>query len=76
MGTDKCEKKLITNVSAYVKRRHLYIYNTNFLEKGEENSSRKTMREYLYRYILGKESDETGSGDKTNRTNFVYDCGT
>ncbi|CAI2196615.1 10724_t:CDS:2, partial [Funneliformis geosporum] len=38
-------KNLSTNVYAYVKRRHKYIFNTNFLEKGEENNVKKTIRE-------------------------------
>jgi hypothetical protein len=65
-GINKYGKKLIRNVSAYVKRRHRYIFNTNFLEKGEEKSARKTIREYLYRYVQDNESD---SEDRTDGTN-------
>ena len=34
-------KNLSKNVYAYVKRSHKYIFNTNFLEKGEENNAKK-----------------------------------
>jgi hypothetical protein len=46
---------------------------TNFLEKGEE-SVRKTIREYLYRYILEKDSNEPGSKDRTNKSRTVKVC--
>ncbi|PKK57760.1 hypothetical protein RhiirC2_721012 [Rhizophagus irregularis] len=49
-------KNLSKNVYAYVKRRHKYITNTNFLEKGEEKGAGKTIKEYLYRYLPEKES--------------------
>lgn len=59
------------NVSAYVKRCHLYIFDTNVLEKSEEKNARKTIREYLYRYILKKDNDELGSEDITNKTRLT-----
>ncbi|CAB4480980.1 unnamed protein product [Rhizophagus irregularis] len=65
-GINKYGKKLTRNVSAYVKRRHRYIFNTNFLEKGEEKSARKTIREYLYFYV---QDNESGSENRTNGTN-------
>ncbi|GES82172.1 hypothetical protein GLOIN_2v1477844 [Rhizophagus clarus] len=49
-------KNLSKNVYAYVKRHHKCITNTNYLEKGEEKGARKTIREYLYRYLPEKES--------------------
>ncbi|GET63466.1 hypothetical protein GLOIN_2v1477844 [Rhizophagus irregularis DAOM 181602=DAOM 197198] len=67
-GINKYGKKLTKNVSAYVKKRHRYIFNTNFLEKGEEKSARVTIREYLFRYVLEKDN-ESGSEDKADITN-------
>src|SRR5688572_18153037 len=67
-------KKLRKNVSAYVKRRHPYIYNTNFLEKGEEKSARKTIREYLYRYIQERDTDDSDLEDTTNKAGMMYVC--
>ncbi|PKK65032.1 hypothetical protein RhiirC2_715852 [Rhizophagus irregularis] len=67
-GINKYGKKLTKNVSVYVKRHHRYIFNTNFLEKGEETRARKTIREYLYCYVLEK-NNESGSEDRTDGTN-------
>ncbi|GBC07434.1 hypothetical protein RclHR1_07460010 [Rhizophagus clarus] len=63
-GINKYEKKLTKNI----KRHHRYIFNTNFLEKGEEKSARKTIKEYLYHYVLEKDN-ESGSEDEPDRTN-------
>src|ERR1043165_1782423 len=75
-GIDKyVGKKLTKNVSAYVKRHHPYIYNTNFLEQGEEESARKTIREYLYRYILERDTDDSDlsdSEDKAGNPEMTY----
>ncbi|CAB4446967.1 unnamed protein product [Rhizophagus irregularis] len=61
-------KNLSKNVYAYVKRCHKYIYNTNFLEKGEEKKARKTIREYLYQYIETSDSDFKIITDKDEMT--------
>ncbi|CAB4430008.1 unnamed protein product [Rhizophagus irregularis] len=61
-------KNLSKNVYAYVKRCHKYIYNTNFLEKGEEKKARKTIREYFYQYIETSDSDFKIITDKDKMT--------
>ncbi|PKK60347.1 hypothetical protein RhiirC2_792910 [Rhizophagus irregularis] len=55
------KKNLVKNVSAYVKRRHQYVINTNFLEKKQENGTRETIRKYLYRYPPEKETSNSVS---------------
>ncbi|RIA81764.1 hypothetical protein C1645_836447 [Glomus cerebriforme] len=73
-GIDKyIGKKLIKNVSAYVKRHHPYIYNTNFLEQGEEKSARKTIREYLYRYILERDTDDSDLSDLEDKAGMTIE---
>ncbi|GBB95213.1 hypothetical protein RclHR1_00250011 [Rhizophagus clarus] len=61
-------KDLCKNVYAYVKRRHKYIFNTNFLEKGEENDAKKTIREYLYQYLETSDSDFKITTDEDEMT--------
>ncbi|RIA91087.1 hypothetical protein C1645_822481 [Glomus cerebriforme] len=61
-------KNLSKNVYAYVKRRHKYIVNTNFLEKGEEKKAKKTIREYLYQYLETSDSDFETTTDKAEMT--------
>jgi hypothetical protein len=66
-------KNLSKNVYAYVKWRHKYIAHTNFLDKGEEKGARKTIREYLYRYLPEKESID--SDFKTaDKAEITYVC--
>ncbi|PKK66128.1 hypothetical protein RhiirC2_754017 [Rhizophagus irregularis] len=73
-GIDKhVGKKLVKNVSAYVKRRHPYIYNTNFLVQGEEKSARKTIREYLYRYILEGDTDDSDHSDLEEKAGMTIE---
>ncbi|PKC56848.1 hypothetical protein RhiirA1_401836 [Rhizophagus irregularis] len=55
------KKNLVKNVSAYVKRRHQYVINMNFLEKGQENSAKETIKKYLYRYPPEKETSNSVS---------------
>ncbi|CAB5327136.1 unnamed protein product [Rhizophagus irregularis] len=61
-------KNLNKNVYAYVKRRHKYIVNTNFLEKGEEITAKKTIREYLYQYLKTSDSNFKPTTDKAEMT--------
>ncbi|PKY44783.1 hypothetical protein RhiirA4_459187 [Rhizophagus irregularis] len=61
-------KNLNKNVHAYVKRRHKYIVNTNFLEKGEEITAKKTIREYLYQYLKTSDSNFKPTTDKAEMT--------
>ncbi|UZO11473.1 uncharacterized protein OCT59_003042 [Rhizophagus irregularis] len=61
-------KILNKNVYAYVKRRHKYIVNTNFLEKGKEITAKKTIREYLYQYLKTRDSNFKPTTDKAEMT--------
>jgi hypothetical protein len=47
---------------------HKYIVNTDFLEKGEENDAKKTIREYLYQYPETSDSDFKTTTDKAEMT--------
>ena len=47
------------------------------MEQGEEKSARRTIREYLYRFILERDTDDSDLEDledTTNKAGMTYDC--